>query len=282
MLKIDKILFPCALLLAFSSCRPWTPASEPDMVQYELKGNISSMRNTVYSLDSTSNGYVASRIEPSLDNIYIEFDELGRKTLLRRYNSRNEPTGSETFTYGKNGLLKSEKAVSASGDVTETTTYTYRNGRLHSLTVRDGLDSLRKREEYRYFGKDSVKVTLNLSGKTDRGYRILAYDRKGRNISNRRYSADGEKVLSEFRNVYDSTGRVINAYTESVLLGRMDISTTYDENGFRSEQHLTGNRGETSLRYTFKVDKEGNWTERITERNGTPIRLEIRELKYRD
>ena len=50
------------------------------------------MKNIVYKLDSTADGYVASGIEASMSNVYLEFDTAGRMTLTSPDSGRNIPT----------------------------------------------------------------------------------------------------------------------------------------------------------------------------------------------
>lgn len=280
MRKVVTVILSGLFLLLSPSCRQWSPEEGPGKTEYELKGNVTSMKNTVYGVDSTETGYAVSGIEASLDNIYVEFDTDGKVTVLQRFNAGNRPTGKELFHYGKGSRLESRQIVSAEGKTLETSVYRYRNGRLQSVTVMDGSGKTVKREEYHYYGKGRVRINLKGTDGSDKSYQILEYDKYGRNLSNVMYSSKGDKILSDFRYEYDSLGRVSAFFTESALLGVMNGVKTYDSNGFCCEQLLSGSKKDSRLTYRFKTDARGNWIERTTERDGTPIRLETREIEY--
>ena len=150
-LKI-KTLLKCLPLILVSSCQAWSPAPESDLLEYELKGDVASMRNTSYNLDSTADGYKVTGIETSMSNLYVEFDSAGRKTLLQRFGKDMRPGVREEYTYNGDGQIETKSVIMSDGAVREKSVYSYVRGRLHSLTVTDGSDSLKKYE------KDQAKL----------------------------------------------------------------------------------------------------------------------------
>lgn len=278
--KLQAALMSLPVLLV-SSCQVWSPAPEPDMLKFELRGNVASVKNTVYRLDSTSDGYVASEIETSMNNVYLEFDTAGRLTLMQRFNKNNQPGAREVYVYGRDGRLLSKSEILSDGTLKEKSDYRYRRGRLHSLTVTDKEDSLVKYEEYEYFGRDSVRAGFTFNGDTLNGYRVSRYDRLGRNTGIYTYMAGGRRLLSGIDIEYDSLGRRAFVTTDDIFFKKMENRMSYDSNGFCSGQVLSGRGRVTDFRFSFKTDTAGNWIERVTIRDGVPFRVEVREIHYR-
>lgn len=276
-----RILLKYLPVLLLSSCRAWTPASVPDMLKYELRGDVASMRNIVYRLDSTADGYVASGIEASMSNVYVEFDAAGRLTLLRHFNRNNQPVGEEVYIYNECGLPVTKSVVQADGTLKEKSGYRYRRGRLHSVTVTDGADSLVKYEEYEYFGRDSVRIAFSFGGDTVNGYRIVKYDNMGRDTSSVTYTARGNSIIGSVSVMYDSLGRRSQVRTDDMFFNEIVSRMSYGADGFCSGLELTGRGRASELTYAFKTDSAGNWTERVTYRDGIPIRAEVRNISYR-
>lgn len=278
--KIQAALMSLPVLLV-SSCQAWSPVPEPDMQKYELRGDVASMKNIVYKLDSTADGYVASGIEASMSNVYLEFDTAGRMTLMQRINIKKQPGLREEYTYGRDGRMLSKSVILSDGTLKEKSDYRYRRGRLHTLTVKDGADSLVRHEEYEYFGRDSVRAGFTFNGDTLNGYRVSRYDRLGRNTGIYTYMAGGRRLLSGIDIEYDSLGRRAFVTTDDIFFKKMENRMSYDSNGFCSGQVLSGRGRVTDFRFSFKTDTAGNWIERVTIRDGVPFRVEVREIHYR-
>lgn len=279
-LKI-KTLLKCLPLILVSSCQAWSPAPESDLLEYELKGDVASMRNTSYNLDSTADGYKVTGIETSMSNFYVEFDSAGRKTLLQRFGKDMRPGVREEYTYNGDGQIETKSVIMSDGAVREKSVYSYVRGRLHSLTVTDGSDSLKKYEKYEYFPKDSIRARLSFRGDTVNGYRVVKFDDKGRNIGIVSYTADGRKVMSQIDVVYDSLDRRIFTKSNDLFFREMESKMSYNEDGFRSGLEITGRGRTMTYSFTFRTDEAGNWIERTTYRDGRPLRFEKREIRYR-
>mgnify|MGYP003209210429 CR=1 FL=1 len=279
--KVLKTIIKCLPLLLLGSCRAWSPAPEADMLKYELKGDVASMKNTVYKLDSTAGGYVASGIEASMSNIRVEFDTAGRTAVLEHFNRSNQLTAKEVYKYNQDGQPVSKTVVLDDGTVKERTDYSYRRGRLQSITVTDGKDSLVKHEDYIYFGRDSVKSEFSFKGDTVSGYRVTRYDSLGRNIGSVTYSARDNSVIGRMSIMYDSLGRRKSITSDDIFFKNLESRMSYGDNGFCSAMEMEGRGGRVEMRYSFKTDTAGNWTERVTYRDGSPVRVEVREISYR-
>ena len=89
------------------------------------------MKNLVYTLDSTADGYVASGIEASMNNVCLEFDTAGRLILMQRINKYNQPGVKEVYAYDGDGRLLAKSVVFPDGTLKEKWKYRYRRGRLH-------------------------------------------------------------------------------------------------------------------------------------------------------
>lgn len=278
--KIQAALMSLPVLLV-SSCQAWSPVPEPDMQKYELRGDVASMKNIVYKLDSTADGYVASGIEASMSNVYLEFDTAGRMTLMQRINIKNQPGLREEYTYGRDGRMLSKSVILSDGTLKEKSDYRYRRGRLHTLTVKDGADSLVRHEKYKYFGRDSVIAEFTFNGDTLNGYRVSRYDRLGRSTGMSSYTAGGRRLLSGISIEYDSLGRRSLIKTDDIFFKKIENRLSYDAEGFCSRQVLSGRGRVTDFRFSFKTDTAGNWIERVTIRDGVPFRVEVREIHYR-
>ena len=217
-------------------------------------------------------------------NIYVEFNKDGNATLLRRFNKEGKEVSEQTSVYNEKGQLLESELVSAAGDLLEKTVNTYKRGRLHSMKVTDGMDSLKKYEVYEYFGNDSIKVYYSFKDEdTPSGYRIMTYDERGNNTGNVMYSLKGKK-LSEFRMHYDDMNRRDSVYSESMLFGRIESGIEFGDNGFSSGMTLSGEARTTVIRFEKTLDSAGNWIECLTYQDGSavPTKIERREIRYAD
>lgn len=264
-----------------SSCSTGTPVTEPDLVRYELKGDVASMRTIPYKVDSVQGGYTATEIDPMANNIYVEFNKDGMVTLLRRYNREGMPVSVQTSVYDGNGHIKESILEKESGEVIEKTSYEYKRGKLDYMRVTDGTDSLKKYEQYDYSNKDSMKVEFSLREGKPSGYRMMAYDGSGRNTANVIYNVKGKK-LSEFRIYYDSCGRKDSIYSDNLFFGKMSTTMDYDDADMCSEMVMAGENNTMILTFEYVLDDRGNWTEKKTYRDGSsiPVKIEKREIVY--
>ncbi len=270
--------------LAVVSCNSWAPVQETDASKYELRGNVASFRTISYKVDSTADGYRVGAVDPMSQNIYVEFNKDGNATLLRRFNKEGKEVSEQTSVYNEKGQLLESELVSAAGDLLEKTVNTYKRGRLHSMKVTDGMDSLKKYEVYEYFGNDSIKVYYSFKDEdTPSGYRIMTYDERGNNTGNVMYSLKGKK-LSEFRMHYDDMNRRDSVYSESMLFGRIESGIEFGDNGFSSGMTLSGEARTTVIRFEKTLDSAGNWIECLTYQDGSavPTKIERREIRYAD
>lgn len=276
-----KLAAACLAAFPLASCSSWAPAPETDASRYELKGDVKSMKLLTYSVDSTAEGYVAGAYEPSLNNAYVEFNSDGNTVYMNRFDKTGNPSSVETSEYNAKGQIMQTEQVSASGELLEKTVYTYKGGRLHTMKVTDGTDSLKKYEEYEYFPKDSVKVYYQFTEGKPAGYRIMTYDDRGNNTANVMFTQTGKK-LSEFIMTYDSLGRKTSVISDNMLFGKLESNMSYDDNGMCSAMTLSGDSGSMDLRFEFTLDSHGNWIERVSYQDGAsrPIKIEKREIVY--
>lgn len=283
LLKISAAAACVSLAFMAASCNRPFHKPDQDLLKYELKGNVASVRSIPYSVDSVAGGYEISGVEASMNNIYAEFNEDGMVTRLQRFNRNGDLVSTQENTYNPDGLIAESVITSAAGEPVEKSVYVYRAGRLASLTVTDAEDSLKKYETYKYYGLDSLKATFSYKEGETAGYRIMEYDENGHNTANITYSSKNGKVLSRFDLEYDSLGRSISVKSDNIFFGEMNSEMTYDEEGQRSSLLMDSNRGETLFSFKFKVDSVGNWVERETYRNDEPrpLRVEKREIVYR-
>lgn len=268
--------------LVFTSCNTsWSPAVETDASKYELRGAVVSLRSVPYKVDSTEDGYRLGELDPLANNIYVEFNEDGNATLLRRYNRKGEVASVQTSKYDEAGRIQETELVSSSGDLLEKTVYTYRRGRMSTMTVTDGMDSLKKYEEYEYFAPDSVRVCYSFKVNRPAGHRLMLYDERGLLTGNIMYSVN-DKVISEFRMKYDESGRRDSIYSDNMLFGKLSTKMEYDDNGFNSSLTMSGEARTTVLRFDYKLDAHGNWIEKTTwqDDGAIPVKVEKREIEY--
>lgn len=282
-MKFKVIAALCVPAFFLSSCTSGTQvAVESDMLRYELHGDVASVRSVPYKVDSVQGGYTASEIDPMANNIYAEFNRDGMITLLQRFNREDKPVSVQKSVYDNRGMLRESVLEKNSGEVLEKTVYEYRSGRIAAMTVRDGMDSLKKYEKYDYSDKDSVRVDYSLKEGKPSGHRMLAYDSDGRNTANVIYNVKGMK-MSEFRLTYDSLGRRKSIYSDNLFFGKMNSVMTYDDSGMCSELVMEGENNRMVLTFEYVLDGKGNWTEKRTFRNGSaiPVKIEKREIHYR-
>ena len=110
----------------------------------------------------------------------------------------------------------------------------------------------------------------------------IQYDKKGRIKELITYENDSIPSDSDpiFRYSYNSKGQLsrISFYFGEYLAG--ELNAFYDKKGNISHRKDNGviNSGEKT--YKYKFDKEGNWIERTTFKDGTPWVLSIRNIEY--
>ncbi len=272
-----------SLLFLASSCNNTPgPAPQPDMVKYELKGNVASVRSIPYTVDSTEAGYEIAGVEASMNNVYVEFNESGMATRLERYNKEGGLLSTQETAYNPDGQISEVITKTADGIVVERTVYEYRRGRLAEMTTTDERDSLKKHEVYEYFGRDSVIAVFSYKEGKEAGHRVMKYDAVGNNTENVTYSIK-DKVLSSFKLEYDEAGRNTAIESENIFFGNLDTRFTYDENGLRTSLLMKGERAETLFTFKLTLDSAGNWIERVTYKDDSliPLRVDKREIKYR-
>lgn len=281
-LRTTAALSVCLYALVLASCSTsWSPVMETDTDKYELRGDVVSMRSIPYKVDSTEDGYKLGELDPMGNNIYVEFNEDGNATLLRRYNRKGKVASMQTSKYDEAGRIQETELVSSSGDLLEKTVYTYRRGRMSTMKVTDGMDSLKKYEEYEYFAPDSVRVYYSFKENRPAGHRIMTYNDCGLLTGNMMYSTNG-KMLSEFRMTYDESGRRDSIYSDNMLFGKLSTKMEYDGNGFNSSLTMSGEARTTVLRFDYKLDAHGNWIEKTTwqDDGAIPVKVEKREIEY--
>lgn len=280
-MKFEVFAALCVPVFFLVSCSTGSPVAEKDLVRYELKGDVASMRTIPYKVDSVQGGYKAAEIDPMANNIYVEFNRNGMVTLLRRYNRECVPVSAQTSVYDGNGHIKESILEKESGEVIEKTVYGYKRGKLDYMRVTDGMDSLKKYEEYDYSDRDSLKVLFSLREGKPSGYRMMAYDGSGRNTANVIYNVKGKK-LSEFRIYYDSCGRKDSIYSDNLFFGKMSTTMDYDDSDMCSEMVMAGENNTMTLTFEYVLDDRGNWTEKRTYRDGSvlPVKIEKREITY--
>lgn len=272
-----------SLLFLASSCNNTPgPAPQPDMVKYELKGNVASVRSIPYTVDSTEAGYEIAGVEASMNNVYVEFNESGMATRLERYNKEGGLLSTQETAYNPDGQISEVITKTADGIVVERSVYEYRRGRLAEMTTTDERDSLKKHEVYEYFGRDSVIAVFSYKEGKEAGHRVMKYDAVGNNTENVTYSIK-DKVLSSFKLEYDEAGRNTAIESENIFFGNLDTRFTYDENGLRTSLLMKGERTETLFTFKLTLDSAGNWIERVTYKDDSliPLRVDKREIKYR-
>lgn len=272
-----------SLLFLASSCNNTPgPAPQPDMVKYELKGNVASVRSIPYTVDSTEAGYEIAGVEASMNNVYVEFNESGMATRLERYNKEGGLLSTQETAYNPDGQISEVITKTADGIVVERSVYEYRRGRLAEMTTTDERDSLKKHEVYEYFGRDSVIAVFSYKEGKEAGHRVMKYDAVGNNTENITYSIK-DKVLSSFKLEYDEAGRNTAIESENIFFGNLDTRFTYDENGLRTSLLMKGERAETLFTFKLTLDSAGNWIERVTYKDDSliPVRVDKREIKYR-
>ncbi|HIZ86719.1 MAG TPA: hypothetical protein IAC03_00955 [Candidatus Coprenecus pullistercoris] len=271
----------CAGLVLAASCSSWAPEQQvSDYERNELKGPVASMRLIPYLVDSVDGGYEAVRVEPSPNNVYLEFDRDGRTTLNRRFNSRGERLSDRVYEYDSKGRLISTTLTDTTGKVLESASYTYSKGRLVSVRTMDG-DSLRQYSEYTYYDRDSVVMDFYFKENERSGYRVMTYDSLGNNITNVTRNDEG-MLMSSFELGYDSLGRKDTITSFSVFFGEMNSGMDYNDEGFCIRSVMNGRAGVAVYDFRHKLDSHGNWIERESCPAGssTPKRVERRELTY--
>jgi hypothetical protein len=258
------ILSAGVMLLACNSNKPaeTTEAAEKkvkysDLVVENLKGNVESMTETAYKVDST--GKVGEMDSCCVD--LVVYDENGNATSYVSKDSKGNIKTESVFTRHENGLWTGSK------------------------DTRDGKPSGGMQVEVDSTGKYGVARAFDSTGKMTVYYNTTATTDFGQVQAWKEYDKDSV-FRQEWEATYDRQMMVSSVMKDSVGNVKNKWSAKYNEKGEQIETSNTRIQKDTTTTiktYTYDThDEMGNWTQR-TEWNdkGKAAKAVKRTIVYR-
>lgn len=230
-----------------------------DLVSENIKGDVSSMEETPYKVDSTGK-------MGDMDSCCIsltEYDENGNSIKQVSKDSKGTITSESVIMRHPNGLFKSitntEKGKSAGGFNTEIDDK-------GNYILAQGIDSNGKNTDY---------------------FTDIKQNEVGEVTSFKRYDKD-----SVFRgsgeNVYDKHLFMSNTQKDSIGTVTSSSASKYNDKGEQIESSFTSKTKDstttTVTKYTYEAhDEMGNWTHRTTWNDkGVATKMTMRKYTYRN
>ena len=242
------------------------PDSSQEAYSYDYSGNLtqrSNRRGASVDYVYDNNGFVLEKVYDDATSVAYTYDEVGNITSV------TDPTGTTTFTYYANHLLKritypgnlfleyTYDSLGRRTSVIDQSGYELRYiynayGQLESIAQAGGDEQV----HYTYDSRRRLSVKTLGNGVST----TYAYDLAGRLSHLVNYASD-DTVLSRFDYAYDSRGRRTGM---SILDGNWVY--TYDKVGQLTDATFTSTNPDIanrSISYTY--DKAGNRTQEVVD-----------------
>lgn len=283
--KYGIILATAMLAISLASCTDnGTKKVSTALSKYSLKGDVASIRQITYALDTTDaeNAINKKTIERGGVNQYVEFNSFGEEVKIEKYDQAGNTVSSTENKFDSKGNIISTSEFQ-NGKPGETTSYFYSKGRLDSIVITKADGSIRRTSKVTYPGNDTTK-TLNYDEKGKYiGYDISVLDDKGYETTTASYTFKNN-LISEFKKTYDDNENLIRLESESIFFGKLTSEMTYNADYTESSIKMSNEHNTSSESdFKYKLDDHGNWTTRTCYKKGSdkPHRMEVREITYR-
>lgn len=131
----------------------------------------------------------------------------------------------------------------------------------------------------------SVSPTLEIwdikTSSGDNGQAIIEIDESKQNKFVTNKDSDGKMTNTAYEK-YDERGNLIeNKITDQDYSTIHWIKSSFDKNNQETERKLLSEEYDVNISFTYdKIDKRGNWTNKIVSRNGRIESIIVREIKY--
>lgn len=260
-MKKISIVFIAALIVFSCNEKTETTKTNTDWVVDNLKGEVQSVAETPYKVDST--GKIGEMDSCCIE--VIDYDSAGNILKITSKDSKGTITREETFTKYPDGLFK-EIVNTKDGKVNTRVTIQAENG------------------------KYSTAQEYDSTGKLTYYYTDINSNEFNQVTSMKRYNADST-LKSSFESSYDkqfftgqtskdSSGKEVSKSTAKVddKGNQVEFSRTSTMKDEKTQKDSTTTKVTT---YTYaSYDEKGNWTERTTIEDGKPTKIIKREFTY--
>lgn len=276
-----------------------------------LKGQVVQVQQRKYEAKgSEEEPQKGDRVGPAFENFDLHFNSSGMKTMEAWYDSLEEMQRRVKIEY-ENGTEPKKRIVSKNGKEEKNRTIWEYNERglpikktikgadggvkweIHNKYDPEGrkIETIRKTPEGDTLQQTKIErnekgwVTeerrFNAAGSLEQKTKYVR-DKKGRVARKTNYDEGGTET-GRFSFVYNEEGErtEIKKFDESGDLERWREYSYNDKGSLSKEVHKRGRDGEgTEFVHHYERDDQGNWTRRITLKNGELYRVTERELKY--
>lgn len=194
------------------------------------------------------NGFVTS-------GDYYEYNDGGQLIKQKEYSLTN--TSYYYYTYNASGQLSRKQAHDFYDKPNTATDYIY--------------DATGNKIRENYFDKDG-KLTH---------YTQYIYDKAGNNTEKATYEPN-KKLIRVFKYKYNTKNQISEEQIIQEKTTTYKSQNSYDEHGNISERKISdfANNSSFTLVYRYTNDDHGNWTVRVTERDGKQSNTENRYIVY--
>ncbi|HQU55913.1 MAG: hypothetical protein R2796_00395 [Chitinophagaceae bacterium] len=230
-----------------------------DLINDNLKGDITSIEETPYQVDSSG----AIGAMDSCCIVITDYDENGNVI-------KNTRKGSD-------GSVKTEVSITR-----------YDNGEFKSSsTMKDGKQESKLETIQDENGKYSGGTEYDSAGNMSHYYTDLTQNDVGEILSGKRWKKDST-LDGQFSSTYNKHQRLTSSFTDSSGKVVNTSNNTYNDKGELSEQTMTtiGKNDSTTTKVTkYRYDAHddnGNWTQRTEmDENGKPTKIVKRTYTYK-
>lgn len=257
---ISKLLFILILAFTFGACQHHctkvaSTRSIPDLVEYQLSGNVKQVSEYRYKATATDSGLVKTGV---CAHVYSRFNESGFLIDEVMYDSTGSAARRIENIYDPTDLKVIETHFYDSNDnLIKTSGYEY--DRAGNLITQIDYDGYNKRLEQMVNNYDEQNHLVLKSGFTASGYpmgwSLFHNDEKGNMIEEQEFNEDGE-LIKIYQLQRDDYGRIIEGVTYDADRNPIFAhSNEYDQYG-----NLTAwLADEQTELYSYNYDHSHNW-----------------------
>lgn len=194
----------------------------------------------------------------------------------RRVIEQGEFVGATTRIYNSDGSIATETTNDESDELLTRTIYQYANG-VKSVSTTYSANGSRTLQTLYAFTADSVCARMRCTDAIGVTFCTAEISHKTNWAMIEESFADGENVSTEY--FYDTNYRLTKIIANSNG-NRRETQFTLDANGHPRRSVAKGQGRKITTDYTYTLDSQGNWTERIATVNGVPTEIAKRVIEY--
>lgn len=194
----------------------------------------------------------------------------------RRVIKQGEFVGASTRIYNVDGSIATETTNDETGELLTRTIYQYANG-VKSVSTTYSANGARTLQTLYAFTADSVCARMRCTDAIGVTFCTAEVSHKKNWSMIEETFADGENVATEY--LYNDNLRLTKIIANSNG-NRREMQFTLDTTGHPRRAITKGQGHKITTDYTYTLDNQGNWTERIATVNGIPSEITRRVIEY--